>query len=38
VLKLEQKESRIKTANGEDFVDSLLAVDFNNRSEESKYK
>jgi len=38
VLKLEQKANRIKTAEREDFIENLLLVDFNNRSEESKHK
>jgi hypothetical protein len=37
VLKLEQK-TKLKNAESEDFIDNLKAVDFNNRSEENKYK
>ena len=37
VLKLVQK-TKLETAEKEEFVENLLAVDFNNRSEESKFK
>ena len=38
VLKLEQK-TKLKSADNEkDFVETLLDVDFNNRSEENKFK
>ncbi len=34
---MEQK-TKLKNAESEDFIDNLKAVDFNNRSEENKYK
>ena len=37
VLKLVQK-TNLNSAEREDFVESLLAVDFNNRGEEAKFK
>jgi len=37
VLKLKQK-TKLSPAEQEEFIENLLAVDFNNRSEESKYK
>jgi len=37
VLKLEQK-TKLNSAESEDFIERLLAIDFNNRGEESKYK
>ena len=37
VLKLVQK-TKLSSAESEEFIANLLDVDFNNRSEESKYK
>ena len=34
---MEQK-TKLSSAEKEDFVENLLSVDFNNRTEESKYK